>query len=261
VSGWTGRGGHAPGPPPAERRRWVRDAFHSISDRYDLLNTLLSGGLHLLWKRAAIRAAALRPGERALDVCCGTGDLVVRMAGMVGPEGRAIGLDFAAGMLDVARRRAGRTARSAVALVCGDAEAIPVADRSVHAVTVAFGLRNVGDPARALREFRRVLRPGGRLVILEFSQPRSRLVRGLYDLYSRTMIPRLGGWLSGRRDAYQYLHDSIRQWPDPEALSHLIGQAGFGSVRYRLLTGGIAALHTAGDGCSPLDISNVCSYK
>jgi demethylmenaquinone methyltransferase/2-methoxy-6-polyprenyl-1,4-benzoquinol methylase len=248
VSARIGRGGHAPGGPPAERRRWVRDAFHSISDRYDLLNTLLSGGIHVLWKRAAIRAAALRPGEWGLDVCCGTGDLVVRMARVVGPMGRAIGLDFAPGMLDVARRRAAKTARSGVALVCGDAEAIPVADRSVHAVTVAFGLRNVADPARALREFRRVLRPSGRLVILEFGRPRSWLVRGLYDLYSRAMIPRLGGWLSGRRDAYQYLHDSIRAWPDPEALSCLIGQAGFRRVRYRLLTGGIAVLHTAEGG-------------
>ncbi|MDR7537750.1 MAG: bifunctional demethylmenaquinone methyltransferase/2-methoxy-6-polyprenyl-1,4-benzoquinol methylase UbiE [Armatimonadota bacterium] len=247
MSGRTGNGGGELGGPPAERRRWVRDAFHSIADRYDLLNTLLSGGIHILWKRAAIRAAGLRSGQRGLDVCCGTGDLVVRMAEVVGPEGRAIGLDFAAGMLDVARRRAARRVRSGVALVCGDAEAIPIGDRSVHAVTIAFGLRNVADPPRALREFRRVLRPGGRLVILEFGRPRSRLVRGLYDLYSRAIVPRLGGWLSGRRDAYQYLHDSIRAWPDPEVLSRLIGEAGFGSVHYRLLTGGIAVLHTAGD--------------
>jgi demethylmenaquinone methyltransferase/2-methoxy-6-polyprenyl-1,4-benzoquinol methylase len=241
-------GRDVPTAPSAERRRWVRDAFHGIAGRYDLLNTLLSGGVHHLWKRRAMRAAGLRRGGAALDVCCGTGDLVVGAARVVGSSGRAIGLDFAPGMLEVARRRAvaaRRRAGGVVSLVCADAELLPVRDAAVDAVTIAFGLRNVADPVRALREFARVLRPGGRLVILEFGRPRARWLRRLYDAYSRSVIPRVGGWLSGRPDAYQYLHDSIRQWPDPEALAGLIRQAGLGEVDYRLLTGGIAVLHRA----------------
>ncbi len=236
--------------PPAERRRWVRDAFHGIAGRYDLLNTLLSGGVHHAWKRRAVRAASLAAGRAALDVCCGTGDLVVGLARVVGPSGRAIGLDFAPGMLEVARRRAdaarrGVGAAGVVSLIGGDAEALPVRDAALDAVTIAFGLRNVADPRRALHEFARVLRPGGRLVILEFGRPRSRWFRRIYDAYSRRIIPRVGGWLSGRPDAYRYLHDSIRQWPDPEALAVLIRQVGLGNVEYRLMTGGIAVLHRA----------------
>jgi demethylmenaquinone methyltransferase/2-methoxy-6-polyprenyl-1,4-benzoquinol methylase len=231
--------------PPSERRRWVREAFHSISHRYDLLNTLLSGGVHLLWKRAAVQATGLQPGGVGLDVCCGTGDLLVRMAQVVGPGGRTVGVDFAVGMLAVARRRALVKRLSHVALVCADAEAMPVGDASTDAVAIAFGLRNVAHAEHALREFWRVLKPGGRLVVLEFGQPRSQLMRRLYDLYSRTLIPRLGGWLSGHRDAYQYLHDSIREWPDPDSLAEMVGQSGFEDVRYRLLTGGIAVLHVA----------------
>jgi demethylmenaquinone methyltransferase/2-methoxy-6-polyprenyl-1,4-benzoquinol methylase len=168
------------------------------------------------------------------------------MARAVGPRGHAIGLDFAPGMLAIAARRLiGLGFADRVTLICGDAEALPLADGTVSAVTFAFGLRNVGHPERALREAYRVLEPLGRLVILEFSQPPSRFTRTVYDFYSRTVIPRIGGWLSGRRDAYQYLHDSIRQWPDPEQLSDLVRRAGFPDVRYRLQTAGIAAMHLA----------------
>lgn len=232
--------------PPGERRRWVRDAFHNISGRYDLLNHVLSGGVHLMWKRAAVEAAHLAPGDAGLDICCGTGDLVAGIARAVGARGHAIGLDFAPGMLTVAARRlAGLGLADRVSLICGDAEALPIADGVIAAATFAFGLRNVARPEQALREVYRVLRPGGRLVILEFSQPPSRFTRAVYDFYSRTIIPRVGGWLSGRRDAYQYLHDSIRQWPDPEQLSDVVRSAGFPDVRYRLQTAGIAALHLA----------------
>jgi len=232
--------------PVAERRRWVRDAFHNISRRYDLLNHVLSGGIHVLWKRAAVQAARLGPGESGIDICCGTGDLVARMARAVGPKGHAIGLDFAPGMLAVAARRlAGLGFADRVTLICGDAETLPLADQTVDAATFAFGLRNVAHPERALREVYRVLRPQGRLVILEFSQPPAKFTRAVYDFYSQTIIPRIGGWLSGRRDAYQYLHDSIRQWPNPEQLSDVIRGAGFPDARYRLQSGGIAALHLA----------------
>jgi demethylmenaquinone methyltransferase/2-methoxy-6-polyprenyl-1,4-benzoquinol methylase len=239
------RPSHALDAPPVERRRWVREAFHSIANRYDLLNTVLSGGVHYRWKRRAVEAAQLGPGDVGLDVCCGTGDLAEGIAARVSPGGRAIGLDFAPGMLDVARSRARSKAPALISLICGDAEALPVAGGSVAAITIAFGLRNVANPAQALGEFHRVLRPGGRLVVLEFGRPRARLLRRLYDVYSQTIIPRLGGWLSGRPDAYQYLHDSIRKWPDPDALAGTITRAGFIDVRYRMLTGGIAVLHSA----------------
>lgn len=232
--------------PPAVRRTWVRDAFHTIASRYDLLNHLLSGGIHLLWKRAAVRAAGLRPGDAVLDVCCGTADMLLGIARAVGDRGRAIGVDFAPGMLAGAARRLARARlQSRVSLVCADAEALPIREGLLDAATFAFGLRNVSRPAEAMLETHRVLRPGGRLVVLEFGQPRSRLLRFLYDLYSRTIIPRLGGWLSGRPDAYRYLHDSIRQWVDPDSLADLIRRAGFEEVRYRRMTGGIAVIHIA----------------
>jgi demethylmenaquinone methyltransferase/2-methoxy-6-polyprenyl-1,4-benzoquinol methylase len=227
------------------RRTWVRDAFHSIAGRYDLLNHLLSGGMHLLWKRTAVRAAGLRPGGRAVDVCCGTGDLLVGLARAGGPDARVVGVDFAPAMVSAAHARLARRRLAGAAVVLGDAEALPLRDRALDAATIAFGLRNVPHPARALREMHRVLRPGGRLIVLEFGQPDPAWLRALYDLFSRTVIPRLGGWLSGRPDAYRYLHDSIRQWPDPERLSALIRQAGFGDVHYRRLTRGIAVLHVA----------------
>jgi demethylmenaquinone methyltransferase/2-methoxy-6-polyprenyl-1,4-benzoquinol methylase len=225
--------------PPAERRAWVRATFHDISRRYDLLNTVLSGGMHLVWKRVAVREAGLGSGGVGVDVGCGTGDLVQLISRSVGRGGRAIGLDFAPGMLAVARYRLVGDA----SLVAGDAEALPLAGGVADAVTFAFALRNVARPEQALCEALRVLRPDGRLIVLEFGQPRARALRVLYDLYSHMVIPRLGGWLSGRRDAYQYLHDSIRQWVDPDTMANLMRRCGFTQVRYRSLTGGIAILH------------------
>ncbi len=239
------RASNGSAPAPGERRRWVRDAFHRISRRYDLVNHLLSGGAHVLWKRAAVRSSALPPGGVGLDICSGTGDLLLRMARAVGPSGRVIGIDFAPGMLEVAARRAARQGRPRVVLICADAEALPIAGSTGDAVTISFGLRNVAHPQRALAEFCRVLRPGGRLVILEFGLPRSRALRALYDIYLRVVIPRLGGWLSGRPDAYRYLHDSIQSWPDPDALAGLIRQAGFEDVRYCVYSAGVAVLHVA----------------
>ncbi len=230
----------------AQRRAWIRDAFQSIAGRYDLLNTLLSGGVHFLWKRAAARAAALPAGGVAVDVCCGTGDLCFLMSRRLGPRGRIIGIDLAPEMLAVAQRRLRRGASdSAITLMCADAEVLPLDAASADVATFAFGLRNVDNPRRALHEVHRILRPGGHLVVLEFGRPSSWALRVLYDRYSRTIIPRVGGWLSGRRDVYQYLHDSIRQWLCPEDLVGIIRECGFQSVRYILLTGGIAVLHVA----------------
>jgi len=237
----TSRATDVLGAPAAARRRWVRDAFHTIARRYDLLNHLLSGGVHLLWKKEAVREAALTAESVAVDVCCGTGDLLLRMGRILGPRGRAVGIDFAPGMLAVAATRLAGCA--AVGLVCADAESLPLGGAIADAVTFAFGLRNVAQPERALLEACRILRPGGRLVVLEFGRPRSTLVGGLYDLYSNLIIPRLGGRLSGRPDAYRYLHDSIRRWPDPDTLAHSIRNSGFEPVWYRSLSGGIAVLH------------------
>jgi demethylmenaquinone methyltransferase/2-methoxy-6-polyprenyl-1,4-benzoquinol methylase len=146
-------------------------------------------------------------------------------------------------MVAAAAARLARRRLAGATVVLGDAEALPLGDGALDAATIAFGLRNVAHPDRALREMHRVLRPGGHLVVLEFGQPRPRWFRALYDLYSRAVIPRCGGWLSGRHDAYRYLHDSIRRWPDPERLCDLIRDAGFAHVRYRLLTRGISVLH------------------
>lgn len=230
----------------ADQRTWVRDAFHRIAGRYDLLNHILSGGLHILWKRAAVRAAGLRPGGVALDVCCGTADLVLLASRAVGPAGRAIGVDFAKGMLAVGARRL-RAARpqARTSLVCADAEALPFVDESTDAVSFAFGIRNVASPSGALREAHRVLRPGGRVVVLEFGHPEARWLRAIYNIYLRTVVPRLGSILSSRSDAYQYLHDSIRQWMNPDALAGVMRNAGFHDVGYWLLAGGIAVLHVA----------------
>ncbi len=242
-SSTEGQGGNVLHRPADVRRQWVRDAFHAIAGRYDLLNTLLSGGLHVRWKRAAVRALELPPDGVALDVCCGTGDMLLHLARAGGAD-RAIGIDFASGMLAVAARRlASVSGLGRVDLLCADAEILPLVGSLFDGATMAFGLRNVSRPPHALAELQRVLRPGARVVILEFGQPRARLLRAAYDAYSRTVIPRLGGWLSGRPDAYQYLHDSIREWPDPDHLSELLRDSGFTQVRYRLLAGGIAVLH------------------
>ncbi len=227
-----------------EKARYVRRMFGAIAPRYDLVNTLISGGLHRRWKRMAVRLVQIPPGGRAVDVCCGTGDLALLLARRAGPRGRVLGVDFSEEMLQIARRRA---AAAGVGGVCrftqGDAEALALPDMAFDAATVGFGLRNVAHPEAALRELRRVLRPGGRLAVLEFSHPRSAAMRRLYDLYSFTLLPWLGRMASRHADAYLYLPTSIRRWPDQEAFAAVIGQAGFEHVEYRNLLKGVAAVH------------------
>lgn len=228
----------------AERAEYVRRMFGAIAPRYDLVNTLISGGTHRWWKRAAVELVCVPAGGRAVDVCCGTGDLAVLLARRVGARGRVLGADFSEEMLRIARRRA---AAAGVGAICRfaqvDAEALALPDNSVDAATVGFGLRNVVHPEVALRELRRVLRPGGRLAVLEFSRPRNGVVRWLYDLYSFTLMPWLGRVGSRHADAYLYLPTSIRRWPDQEAFAALMERAGFRDVRYRNLLTGIAAVH------------------
>ncbi len=227
-----------------EKARYVRRMFGAIAPRYDLANTLLSAGMHRRWKRAAVRLLGVPPGGRAVDVCCGTGDLALMLARQVGPRGQVVGIDFSGEMLRIARRRA---VAAGVGAMCrfaeGDAERLALPDRGFDAATVGFGLRNVVHPDAALRELRRALRPGGRVGVLEFSRPRNLVVRSLYDLYSFSLMPRLGRLASRHADAYLYLPASIRTWPDQEGFAAMMTQAGFERVWYHEFMTGIAVLH------------------
>lgn len=227
-----------------EQVAYVRRMFDAIAPRYDLANTLLSAGLHWRWKRETVRLVDPPHGGRALDVCCGTGDLAILLARRVGPRGVVVGLDFSAEMLRVARRRA---AAAGVAAVCRfaqcDARALAARETAFDVVTMGFGLRNVVRPRSALREARRALRPGGRLAVLEFSRPTNPFVRRLYHLYSFTLLPCVGRLASRHGDAYLYLPTSIRTWPDQDTLAAMLAQSGFAQVGYRNLCTGIAAVH------------------
>lgn len=238
--------------PEPEKARRVRHVFENVSGRYDLMNDLMSGGVHRLWKQAMIDWLAPRPGLRLLDVAGGTGDIAFRVIARLGIDraGRIVVCDLTPEMLRVGRDRAVDRGilpshPGSPRWVCGDAEALPLPDRSVEAYTIAFGLRNVTRIDAALAEARRVLRPGGRFLCLEFSRVAVPLLSELYDLYSFKVLPALGGWVAGDRDAYRYLVESIRHFPPQDELAGLVAEAGFGRVRYRNLTGGIAALHSA----------------
>jgi demethylmenaquinone methyltransferase / 2-methoxy-6-polyprenyl-1,4-benzoquinol methylase len=221
--------------PTAEKAGRVRAVFDSVAGNYDLMNDLMSGGLHRLWKRFALGRTALRPGDLALDVAGGTGDLSAGMARQV---------DINREMLDVGRRRlidAGLFAN--IRTLQANAERLPFADRSFHCVMIGFGLRNVTDKPAALREMARVLKPGGRLLVLEFSKPAVKLIEPFYDLYSFRILPWLGKVVAHDAASYRYLAESIRMHPDQETLRGLMAEAGFDDVRYHNLSGGIVALH------------------
>jgi demethylmenaquinone methyltransferase / 2-methoxy-6-polyprenyl-1,4-benzoquinol methylase len=223
----------------------VHGVFASVASRYDLMNDAMSLGIHRLWKDALIDWLAPRPGMRLLDVAGGTGDIAFRFLGRVKGEGQATVLDMTEDMLVEGRRRAEATAfAGALDWVVGDAMALPFADRSFDAYTISFGIRNVTRIEDALAEAYRVLTPGGRLLVLEFSQVPEPSLRWLYDRYSMNVIPALGQALVGDRASYQYLVESIRRFPGQEAFAAMIEAAGFGQVRFRNLSMGIAALHS-----------------
>jgi demethylmenaquinone methyltransferase/2-methoxy-6-polyprenyl-1,4-benzoquinol methylase len=225
----------------ASKAARVAGVFHSVAARYDLMNDLMSAGLHRIWKAFTIGQAAVRPGMRVLDVAGGTGDLARAFARRVGPQGEVWLTDINGSMLTVGRDRLVDDGCLQPAVQC-DAEALPFPDGYFDRVTVAFGLRNMTHKERALAEMRRVLKPGGRLLVLEFSQVRKALAP-LYDLYSFSVLPWLGKRVAGDEASYRYLAESIRMHPDQETLKTMMEEAGFSRVRYFNLTGGVVALH------------------
>jgi demethylmenaquinone methyltransferase/2-methoxy-6-polyprenyl-1,4-benzoquinol methylase len=228
--------------PGAPETTAVRSMFDRIAPRYDLLNRVLSAGIDVRWRRRAVDA--LPPGGRArvLDLCTGTADLLIEALGRDQTR-RGLGVDLSLPML---ARAAGKLARGGMAaraaLLAGDVQRLPVRSEAFDGALIAFGIRNVGDPAGALAEVRRVLRPGGRLVVLEFSTPRG-LIGVLYRAYSRHLLPRIGAWISGDRDAYVYLPASVARFAPPAEFGALMERAGFTAVTWQPLTGGIAHVY------------------
>ncbi len=229
--------------PRAEKARRVRGVFDSVAGRYDLMNDLMSAGVHRLWKRFTLDLTQLRPGQQALDVAGGTGDLAAGMARQVGPEGLVVLTDINAAMLARGRDRLIDEALVGnVRCLQADAEDLPFAADSFHCVTIGFGLRNVTDKPAALRSMLRVLKPGGRLIVLEFSRPTAPL-RPLYDAYSFHILPRLGQLVAQDEASYRYLAESIRMHPDQDTLLAMMRDAGLEDCRYHNLSGGIVAVH------------------
>jgi demethylmenaquinone methyltransferase/2-methoxy-6-polyprenyl-1,4-benzoquinol methylase len=224
--------------------RWVRQMFSDIAPKYDLLNHLLSFNIDRGWRKALLkrlRDVLAEPEARILDLCCGTGDVLLDLQKTA--KSRVIGADFCHPMLVTAAEKAAARGFRAP-LVEGDAMELPLADDSLDAISVAFGFRNLVNYGGALREFRRVLKPGGTLAILEFSHPPGVLMRTAYGLYSGVILPGVGGLISGSREAYRYLPESVGKFPTAEVLREMMTAAGFENAGFELLTGGIAALHS-----------------
>ncbi|TVQ89781.1 MAG: bifunctional demethylmenaquinone methyltransferase/2-methoxy-6-polyprenyl-1,4-benzoquinol methylase UbiE [Chromatiaceae bacterium] len=230
--------------PVGEKQERVRAVFDSVATRYDLMNDLMSLGIHRLWKRRTIELAGVRRGQRVLDLAAGTGDLAERFASIVGPDGAVIMSDINEAMLGQGRSRlvsAGVIGN--LDYVLANAERLPFADHSFDCVSIGFGLRNVTHKQYALNEMFRVLRPGGRALVLEFSHPTVRPLARAYDLYSFTVLPTLGRLVTGDADSYRYLAESIRMHPDQETLREMMEQAGLERCQFYNLTGGIVAIH------------------
>ncbi|HEU4653621.1 MAG TPA: bifunctional demethylmenaquinone methyltransferase/2-methoxy-6-polyprenyl-1,4-benzoquinol methylase UbiE, partial [Steroidobacteraceae bacterium] len=230
--------------PVAEKAAKVRAVFESVASKYDIMNDLMSGGAHRLWKAFTLSQTGLRPGQRALDVAGGTGDLATGMAKQVGPTGLVLLTDINSAMLAEGRDALlNKGVVGNVRFSLANAECLPFADASFDCVTIGFGLRNVTDKAAALRSMRRVLKPGGQLLILEFSHPTLPGLKPIYDAYSFGVLPLLGKLVANDADSYRYLAESIRRFPTQEALLEMMRDAGFEQCRYHNLTGGIVALH------------------
>ncbi|WP_445766937.1 bifunctional demethylmenaquinone methyltransferase/2-methoxy-6-polyprenyl-1,4-benzoquinol methylase UbiE [Rheinheimera sp.] len=222
----------------------VANVFHSVAAKYDLMNDLMSLGIHRLWKRFTIDCSGVRPGQQVLDLAGGTGDIAALFSKRVGPTGKVILADINASMLNVGRdklRDLGLV--NNIDYVQANAEALPFADNSFDIISIGFGLRNVTDKDAALRSMFRVLKPGGRLLVLEFSKPEQAWLSKVYDLYSFKLLPTMGQLVANDKESYQYLAESIRMHPDQDTLKNMMQEAGFAEVSYHNLTGGIVALH------------------
>lgn len=232
--------------PESAKAGLVAEVFHSVAERYDLMNDLMSFGMHRLWKRFTIGQSGVRTGHRVLDVAGGTGDLARAFAERAGVTGRVIVVDINASMMDVGRRRlADRGIAGNVAFVQANAEALPFPNNYFDCISISFGLRNVTGMERALASMFRVLKPGGCLLVLEFSQPKQPLVARMYDAYSFTVLPLLGRYVAHDERSYRYLAESIRKHPDQETLTAMIEEVGFERVRHFNLSAGVVALHKA----------------
>jgi demethylmenaquinone methyltransferase/2-methoxy-6-polyprenyl-1,4-benzoquinol methylase len=230
--------------PEGEKAGRVRGVFNSVASKYDIMNDVMSGGIHRIWKEAMMDWLAPRAGQKLLDVAGGTGDVAFKFLSRAG-SGHATVLDLTEPMLVEGRKRAEADAMvDSLDWVVGDAMALPFEDNTFDVYTISFGIRNVTRPQEALNEAYRVLRPGGRLMVLEFSQLPNPMMQKAYDLYSFNVIPRMGQLIANDRDSYQYLVESIRNFPDQETFLAMVKAAGFGQAKYRNLTMGVAALHS-----------------
>ncbi|MCG8610552.1 MAG: bifunctional demethylmenaquinone methyltransferase/2-methoxy-6-polyprenyl-1,4-benzoquinol methylase UbiE [Pseudomonadales bacterium] len=228
-----------------EKEKHVADVFHSVAAKYDMMNDLMSMGIHRLWKRFAIEMSGVRKGHTVLDIAGGTGDLTMKFADIVGSDGQVVLADINDSMLKVGRDRLlDKGYGSNIEYVQANAEELPFPDNYFDCVSIAFGLRNVTDKDKALGSMCRVLKPGGRLLVLEFSKPSNDLLAKAYDLYSFTALPLMGRLVAGDSGSYEYLAESIRMHPDQETLKGMLENAGFVRAKYHNMTGGIVALHS-----------------
>jgi len=227
-----------------EKAGRVADVFHSVADNYDLMNDLMSAGIHRLWKHMTIEMSGVRKGHKVLDIAGGTGDLAAKFSKIVGSEGSVVLADINESMLKVGRDRLiDRGITENVTFSQADAQYLPFPDNTFNVITIAFGLRNVTDKDMALRSMLRVLKPGGKLLILEFSKPTSSLLSKIYDTYSFNVLPRLGKIFANDSDSYKYLAESIRMHPDQSTLLQMLDSAGFENTDFHNMTGGVVALH------------------
>lgn len=223
----------------------VASVFHSVASKYDVMNDLMSMGIHRLWKRFTIELSGVRKGHHVLDLAGGTGDLTMKFSDIVGSEGTVVLADINDSMLKVGRDRLiDKGYSSNIEVVQANAEELPFPDNFFNCVTIAFGLRNVTDKDKALRSITRVLKPGGKLLVLEFSKPENPLLTKAYDMYSFTALPAMGKLIAGDSESYKYLAESIRMHPDQETLKGMMEHAGLVNCKYHNMTGGIVALHT-----------------
>lgn len=231
--------------PIQEKSQRVAEVFHSVANKYDLMNDVMSFGLHRLWKKFTLAESNVRSGQVVLDLAGGTGDLAAAFAKKVGKNGHVVLADINEKMLEQGRiRLLDQGISGNITFIQANAESLPFQDNYFDCITIAFGLRNVTDKAAALKSMYRVLKPGGKLLILEFSKPVMPLLSSLYDAYSFNIIPKLGGWITNDEKSYQYLVESIRMHPDQESLKALLQTCAFEDVEYHNLTGGVVALHT-----------------